>query len=107
VRSATAILENSSSRNIAQDQYGPRCGFGGRVNLVKKSRSASVKHRGVDFDVEEDPPSWWHWKIYPKIEDGPKVIGDTRFRSREAAVASCIDEINSGLERSRRGGGSN
>jgi hypothetical protein len=66
-----------------------------------------VKHRGVDFDVEEDPPSWWHWKIYPKIEDGPKVIGDTRFRSREAAVASCIDEINSGLERSRRGGGSN
>jgi hypothetical protein len=30
-----------------------------------------VKHRGVDFDVEEEPPFWWRWKIYPKIEAGP------------------------------------
>jgi hypothetical protein len=66
-----------------------------------------VKHRGVDFDVEEDQPGLWRWKIYPKIEAGPKVIGEAKYRSREAAVASCIDEINSGLERTRRGGGSN
>ena len=22
-----------------------------------------MKHRGVDFDVEEDPPSFWHWEL--------------------------------------------
>jgi hypothetical protein len=66
-----------------------------------------VKHRGVDFDVEEDRPGLWRWKIYPKIEAGPKVIGEAKNRSREAAVAAAIEEINNGLERGRRGGGSN
>ena len=60
-----------------------------------------MKHRGVDFDVEEDPPSFWHWKIYP--EAGPMVIGDMKFQTRGAAVDACIVEINLGLE---RGGGS-
>jgi hypothetical protein len=41
-----------------------------------------MKHRGVDFDVEEDPPSFWHSKIYP--EAGPMVIGDMRFQTRGA-----------------------
>jgi len=36
-----------------------------------------MKHRGVDFDVEEIPPS--RWKIYPKIEAGPKVICTMKF----------------------------
>jgi hypothetical protein len=44
-----------------------------------------VKHRGVDFDVKEDPPGVWRWKIYPKIEARPKVIGEAKCRSREAA----------------------
>jgi hypothetical protein len=39
-----------------------------------------MKHRSVDFDVEEDPPSFWHWKIYP--EAGPMVIGDMKFQTR-------------------------
>ena len=56
-----------------------------------------MKHRGVDFDVEEDPPSFWHWKIYP--EAGPMVIGDM-------TVDACIIEINLGLDKGQRGGGS-
>jgi hypothetical protein len=62
-----------------------------------------MKHRGIDLDVEQNPPSWWHWKIYPKIKAGPKLIGNMKFQSREAAVAACIVEINSGLD---AGGGS-
>jgi hypothetical protein len=65
-----------------------------------------LKHRGVDFDIEEYPPSWWHWKIYPKIEAGPKVVGDMKFQTREAAITACIIEINNGLDRNQRGGGS-
>ena len=65
-----------------------------------------MKHRGVDFDVEEKPPSWWHWKIYPKIESGPMVVGTMKFQTREDAIAACIAEINSGLDRGQRGGGS-
>jgi hypothetical protein len=65
-----------------------------------------MKHRGIDFGVEEDQPGLWRWIIYPKIEAGPKVIGEARFRSREAAVAAAIEDINNGLERIRlrRGG---
>ena len=40
-----------------------------------------MKHRSVDFDVEEDPPSFWHWKIYPRgRSDGDRgyEIPDTR-----------------------------
>jgi hypothetical protein len=41
----------------------------------------------------------WHWTIYP--EAGPDVISEAKYRSREAAVAACIEEINNGIERSR------
>jgi hypothetical protein len=58
-----------------------------------------LRHRGTEFDVEEGPPSWWHWTIYPGA--GPDATGETKFRSREAAVAACIEEINIGIERSR------
>jgi hypothetical protein len=58
-----------------------------------------VKHRDIDYDVEEAAPGKWRWKIYPKIEAGPKVIGETLFESRDAAIAACIAEINSGLDR--------
>ena len=60
-----------------------------------------MKHRGVDYSVEEDRTGLWRWMIYPKIEQGPKVVGDAKHRSREAAVASAIEEINNGIERSR------
>jgi hypothetical protein len=65
-----------------------------------------MKHRGVDFDVKENPPSWWHWKIYQKVEAGPKAVGNMKFQSRGAAVAACIVEINSRLDAGQRGGGS-
>jgi hypothetical protein len=39
------------------------------------------------------------WIISPGA--GPDVIGETKFRSREAAVAACIEEIKNGIERSR------
>jgi hypothetical protein len=58
-----------------------------------------VKHRGIDFDVEEKPPSWWHWKICPKIEASPTVVGNMIFQTRAAAIAACIVEIDSGFDR--------
>ena len=70
------------------------------------AKQGPMKHRGVDFDVEEKPPSWWHWKIYPKIKAGPKVVCSMKFQTREAAIAACIVEINSGLDGGQRGGGS-
>jgi hypothetical protein len=42
-------------------------------------REPIIKHRGVDFDVEEDPPSFWYWKIYP--EAGPMVIGNMKSQT--------------------------
>jgi hypothetical protein len=65
-----------------------------------------MKHRGVDFDVEEKPPSWWHWKIYLRTEGGQPVIANMKFQTREAAVDACIAEINSLLDKGQRGGGS-
>jgi hypothetical protein len=60
-----------------------------------------VKYRDVDFEVEEEPPSWWRWKIY-KFE----TVCSMKFQTREAAIAACIVEINSGLDRAQRGRGS-
>ena len=60
-----------------------------------------MKHRDVDYGVEEDQPGRWRWIIYPKIENGPKVVGEAKFRTREAAVAACIEQINNSIERVR------
>ena len=59
--------------------------------------------RGVEYGVEEDRPGMWRWIVYPKIGAGQKVIGEAKYRTREAAVAACIEEINNGLERSKHG----
>jgi len=59
------------------------------------------KHRDVDYGVEEELPGIWRWIIYPKIENGAKVVGEPEFRTREAAVAACIEEINNSIERVR------
>jgi hypothetical protein len=69
-------------------------------------RELIMKHRGVDFDVKEDPPSFWHWKIYPGTEGGLPLIGNMKFQTRGAAVDACIIEINLGLDKGQRGGGS-
>ena len=65
-----------------------------------------MKHRGVEYGVEEDRPGFWRWIIYQKMEDVQKVTGEAKYPSREAAVSACIEEINNGLDRGRRGGGS-
>ena len=53
-------------------------------------------HKGIEYDVQEDVPGLWRWIIHQKME--PDVIGEPKFRRREAAVAACIEEIN-GIER--------
>ena len=68
---------------------------------AKHSMERVLKHRDVDYVVEEDRPGIWRWIIFPKIENGPKVVGEAKFRTREAAVAACIEEINNGIERVR------
>jgi hypothetical protein len=64
-----------------------------------------MKHRGVDFDVEENPPSWWHWKIYPRTEGSQPVIANMKFQTRESAVDACIIEINGLLDKDQSGDG--
>jgi hypothetical protein len=58
-----------------------------------------VKHRGIEFDVEEELPTKWRWKIYQKIEIGPKIIGEPEYPSRDAAIGACIRKINGDLDR--------
>ena len=59
-----------------------------------------MRHRETEFDVEEGPPSWWHWIIYPGGAL-PEVIGERKFQSQEAAVAACVEEIDNRIKRSR------
>jgi hypothetical protein len=59
-----------------------------------------MKHGNVDYEVEEDRPGMWRWVIH--VEAGLKLFGEPKYRSREAAVAACIAEINDAHE---RGGG--
>jgi hypothetical protein len=61
--------------------------------------SIRVKHRTVDYDVQEVQPGLWRWNIYP----GNRVVqGRPQFRTRELAVEACHYEINDGIERTRR-----
>jgi len=65
-----------------------------------------MKHRGVNFDVEEKPPSWWHWKIYPRTEGGQIVTANMKFQTRRAAVDAGIIEINGLIDKDQGDGGS-
>ena len=58
-----------------------------------------MKHRTVDYDVKEVQPGRWRWIIYPP---GRTIQGPPKFRTREQAVAACMEEINNGIERTRR-----
>ena len=69
--------------------------------LVVK-RELSMKHRDIEFDIKEIEPHKWGWTIYQKIEKGPKVVGETRYRSREQAVAACKKEIGRALDGEER-----
>lgn len=65
-----------------------------------------MEHRGVDFDVEENPPSWWRWNIHSKIGAGPQGVCTMQFQTRNAAIDACIVEINGRLDKGQRGSGS-
>ena len=58
-----------------------------------------MKHRTVDYGVEEVEPGLWRWII---LSDNQPIRGPVRFRTRELAVAACLEEINNGIERTRR-----
>jgi hypothetical protein len=47
-------------------------------------------------------PSLWHWIIYPGA-CLPDFVGEPKFRSREAALAACMEEINNAIESFTRG----
>jgi hypothetical protein len=59
----------------------------------------AMKHRTVDYGVEEVEPGRWRWIIRPP---GRTIQGPPKFRTREQAVAACMEEINNGIERTRR-----
>jgi hypothetical protein len=58
-----------------------------------------VKHRAIDYDVQEVEPGLWRWNIYP---GNRKVQGPSEFRTRERAVEACLAEINNGIERTQK-----
>lgn len=72
-----------------------------RVTAGIRCQALRGTYREVDYLVEEIQPKKWRWKILPSLEAQP-VATDASFRSREAAVQACINEIENGLERSRR-----
>ena len=58
-----------------------------------------MKHRAIDYDVQEVEPGLWRWNIYP---GNRKVQGPSEFRTRERAVEACLAEINNGIERTQK-----
>ena len=58
-----------------------------------------MKHRTVDYDVQEVEPGLWGWNI---CAGNRRVQGPAKFSTREKAVEACHHEINNGIERLRR-----
>jgi hypothetical protein len=58
----------------------------------------AMKHRNVDFDLEQPAPHKWRWNINPQIDDAPKIVGGELFDSRSSAIEACLAEIDTGLE---------
>ena len=56
-----------------------------------------MKHRDIDFDVNEVAPSEWRWTIYQKLP-APKVVGKISFATHDEAVEACRQEIDDGLD---------
>jgi hypothetical protein len=54
-------------------------------------------YAGINYGLEEDEPGKWRWRIYPKVGDGPKVIGQELYATRDLAEAACKREISDGL----------
>ena len=60
-----------------------------------------MKYLNVEYNVREVEPRLWRWYVIPAGAAKELVISSHKFRSREAAVEACIEEINNALERSR------
>ena len=58
-----------------------------------------MKHRSIDFDLEEPAPHKWRWKIHPQIEDAPNIVGGELFDSRWSAIEACLAAIDTGLQK--------
>ena len=48
-----------------------------------------MRYRETEFDVEEGPPSWWHWIIYPGGAL-PEIIGETMFHRRRPLLLPAL-----------------
>lgn len=57
-----------------------------------------MKHRTIDYDVQEVEPGHWRWVIRP---GNGMVLGPAKYYSRERAIEACHGEINDGIERTR------
>jgi hypothetical protein len=51
-----------------------------------------LRHRGTEFDVEEGPPSWWHWIIYPGADEHVIALED----HYETALQDLLDKKQKG-----------
>ena len=60
-----------------------------------------MQHRSVEYEISEDEPGRWQWKIFLNGLTTASVTSDPSFRSFDAAAEACIEEINDGIERSR------
>ena len=58
-----------------------------------------MKYRNLDYAVRERVPGRWHWHILPEEEPCPVLTSDKQYRSREAGVEACINEIDNRLAR--------
>jgi hypothetical protein len=56
-----------------------------------------VKHRGIEYDVEEVSPSQWRWKIHQSLEFIPTIISDREYANWAAANIACVNKINGEL----------
>ena len=66
-----------------------------RMSALIATKGASNRKIGAEFFRKIGE---WRWKIYPKMEIGPKETSEATFGSRDAAIAACIIEIDNGLD---------
>jgi len=53
-----------------------------------------MKHRGIEFDVEEVSPSQWRWKIHESEMLGSALVSEPEYSHRASAIINCVNKIN-------------
>jgi hypothetical protein len=56
-----------------------------------------VKHRGIEYGVEEVRPGAWRWIIYQMTEVGSRIMSDPEYPNQGTANIACVNKINSEL----------